>query len=106
MWKKKHLLCSDLVQHRFQSDTDYHHFFLFYSIRSDYDMRTTKLALVRAQLRRQCFQARQSYRANLSVCRQNNDSTSTLIQAAKDGAHGAVSTLNEINGKQPKPVDR
>lgn len=71
-----------------------------------FDLRTTKLALSRARLRRQCFQSRKSYCANSIVHDQDSKSVSALIAAARENARVAVKSVYEVSGNRPKPVDR
>ncbi|KAJ8319726.1 hypothetical protein KUTeg_002725 [Tegillarca granosa] len=69
-------------------------------------LRTAKVALVRARLRRQCFQSRKSHKANHSQYRNYNSATLSLIQAARDQPQASVKALQEILQKQSPPIDK
>lgn len=78
----------------------------FLSFSQDDALRTAKVALVRARLRRQCFQSRKSHKANHSQYRNYNSATLSLIQAARDQPQASVIALQEILQKQSPPIDR
>ena len=71
-----------------------------------FDLRTTKLALSRARLRRQCFQSKKSYIANSNVHDGDNKSLTSLIAAVRENTRVAVQSLYEVSGNRPKPVDK
>lgn len=71
----------------------------------DDSLRTAKLALIRARLRRRCFQSRKSYRANSSERLRQKTATLGLIEAAREQSKCAVKALHEINCYETPPVD-
>ncbi|XP_060075914.1 INO80 complex subunit D-like [Ylistrum balloti] len=71
----------------------------------DDSLRTAKLALIRARLRRRCFQSRKSYRANTSERLRQKTATLGLIEAAREESRSAVKALHEINCYETPPVD-
>lgn len=72
---------------------------------SDHCLRTAKLAVGRARLRRQCSQARLSTRSPQSK-RSLVESTSDLIQTAKESPKYTVRCLKEIYHIKSKPPER
>ncbi|KAK3105835.1 hypothetical protein FSP39_006863 [Pinctada imbricata] len=69
-------------------------------------LRTTKLALLRARLRRQCFQSRTSAKSNVSEHQNNNSTTLALIQAIRENPKNTVEALNVIERQPERVVDK
>ncbi|ESO86800.1 hypothetical protein LOTGIDRAFT_166800 [Lottia gigantea] len=69
-------------------------------------IRATKLALLRARLRRQCHQCRSATRSNTTVKKTNNSEILALIQAAKEEPRASVRCLQEILRKPKKKIHR
>lgn len=60
------------------------------------DLRTAKLGLLRARLRRQCTQTKHATRINTSTLRGSNKFTMALIKLAKENSFSAAQTLSTI----------
>lgn len=69
-------------------------------------LRTTKLALLRARLRRRCFQYRKSHKSNNRQQLSKNETTLALVKASKEGPKATVSVVKEMMHQQNKTVDR
>ncbi|XP_041371810.1 INO80 complex subunit D-like [Gigantopelta aegis] len=69
-------------------------------------VRATKLALLRARLRRQCNQSRTATRSNTRVRRTNNQATLALVKAIRDNSCAALRALWKIIKISHKPVDK
>ena len=82
----------------------YKHILVYFS--QSFDLRTTKLALSRARLRRQCFQSKKSYCANSSVHNVDSKSLSALIAAARENSRVVVRSVYNVTGNRPKPVNK
>lgn len=68
-------------------------------------LRTTKLALLRARLRRRCFQYRKSHKSNNRQQLSKNETTLTLVKASKKEPKATVSIVKKMH-QQNKTVDR
>lgn len=69
-------------------------------------LRTTKLALLRARLRRRCFQYRKSHKSNNRQQLSKNETTLTLVKASKKEPKATVSIVKKMMHQQNKTVDR
>lgn len=74
-------------------------------LRIEYGLRTAKLALGRARLRRQCSQARRSNRVCYNA-KSISDSTNGLIKAVRESSRSAVKCLQEMTVSKSKPSER
>ncbi|XP_055957258.1 arp2/3 complex-activating protein rickA [Patella vulgata] len=70
------------------------------------DLRTTKLALLRSRLRRQCHQCRTATRGNTTVKKSSNLEVLALIKAAKEEPRASVRCIQEILRKPRKAIDK
>ncbi|KAL4228807.1 DNA recombination [Mactra antiquata] len=71
----------------------------------EYGLRTAKLALGRARLRRQCSQARRSNRSCVNV-KSISESTNCLIKAIRESTKYAVKCIQETTATKSKPVEK
>lgn len=69
-------------------------------------LRTTKLALLRARLRRRCFQYRKSHKSNNRQQLSKNETTLTFVKASKKEPKATVSIVKKMMHQQNKTVDR
>lgn len=69
-------------------------------------VRATKLTLLRAKLRRQCYQSRKATCTNTSLQSYDNEATLALIKGARDSPVSTVKTLWEILKIPQKQADR
>ncbi|XP_071101596.1 INO80 complex subunit D-like isoform X2 [Haliotis cracherodii] len=69
-------------------------------------VRATKLTLLRAKLRRQCYQSRKATCTNTSLQTYDNEATLALIKSARDSPVSTVKTLWEILKIPQKQADR
>ncbi|KAL3836012.1 hypothetical protein ACJMK2_021467 [Sinanodonta woodiana] len=70
------------------------------------DLRTAKLAITRARVRRKFFQSRKSYRSNLSGRKQLELATHALVDSACDSQETTMKALFSILKKTLKPPDK
>ncbi|KAK3575883.1 hypothetical protein CHS0354_032102 [Potamilus streckersoni] len=70
------------------------------------DLRTAKLALTRARIRRKFFQSRKSYRSNSSGRKQLELATQALVDSACDSQPSTMKALFSILQKTLKPPDK
>lgn len=82
------------------------HFLSLILFRAADILRTTKLALLRARLRRRCFQYRKSHKSNNRQQLSKNETTLALVKASKEGPKATVSVVKEMMHQQNKTVDR
>ena len=66
-------------------------------------IRTTKLALLRARLRRHCSQSRKAFKGNVGHLIYCKSTTNSLIDAARESSLHTVCAINErLHVQQPK----